>query len=629
MLDSQIFEPCLTAADGETIVCNIDPLNESEHFALNLTEPLPEPQEAQPDAPISWTTWLLELNDGVICGLFSGAGIGFDEKRVNYGCTDDTSILGEPQPGTVWTVEQIEVGHNEDGFFIKKSEIVPVIRAWQPGDPTTTGKGLTLEALKNAEYQGIYNEPVQLTDGKYEGEPFVPGGASRPTVTLHPEVYAFGDLNGDGVDDAAVILIENSGGSGNFRYLAAVINEGGAPVNVATQFVGDREQMQALTIESGEITLNMVAHGPDDPMCCPTQEATKVYKLQDDQLVEVLVALEGTLWTLVSYGDPSDPQPVLEDSEITAEFDSAEGRIHGSAGCNSYFGSYEVDGDAITFGLPGSTLMACAEPEGVMEQEVAYLAALGSAAIYHIQGDQLEMRDADGALALQFTAKPTEPAAGEAYVVQPGDWLTKIARNFYGDANAYRLIVEATNAKAAEDASFAAIDDPSLIRVGQKLWIPAQAQPVAAEGDLTLEALQNAVYQGIYDEPVQLADGRYEGEPFVPGGASRPTVTFHPEVYAFGDLNGDGVDDAVAILIESSGGSGNFRYLAAVINEGGAPVNVATQFVGDREQMQALTIEGGEITLNMVAHGPDDPMCCPTQEVTKRYRLQDDQLVEL
>jgi len=85
----------------------------------------------------------------------------------------------------------------------------------------------------------------------------------------------------------------------------------------------------------------------------------------------------------------------------------------------------------------------------------------------------------------------------------------------------------------------------------------------------------------------------------------------------------------VAILIESSGGSGNFRYLAAVINEGGAPVNVATQFVGDREQMQALTIEGGEITLNMVAHGPDDPMCCPTQEVTKRYRLQDDQLVEL
>jgi hypothetical protein len=58
-------------------------------------------------------------------------------------------------------------------------------------------------------------------------------------------------------------------------------------------------------------------------------------------------------------------------------------------------------------------------------------------------------------------------------------------------------------------------------------------------------------------------------------------------------------------------------------------VNVATSFVGDREQVQAITIEDGVITLQLVAHGPDDPMCCPSQEVTKQYRLQDDQLVEL
>ena len=502
-------------------------------------------------------------------------------------------------------------------------------KLWIPAQaqPVAAEADLTLEALQNASYQGIYDEPVQLTDGRYEGEPFVPGGASRPTVVLHPEVYAFGDLNGDGVDDAVVILIENSGGSGNFRYLAAVINQDGAPVNIATQFVGDRVQVQAITIEDGEIMLNMVAHGPEDPMCCPTQEVTKVYQLQGDQLVEVLVGLEGTTWVLVSYGDPSDPQAVLEGSEITAEFDSVEGTVKGLAGCNSYFGNYEVDGNAITFGLLGATLMACLEPEGIMQQESAYLAALDSAVTYRIQGDKLEIRNADGAVALQFIAKPIEPAAGEAYIVQPNDWLMKIAGKFYGDANAYRVIVEATNAKAAEDPSFAVIDAPSLIRVGQKLWIPAQ--PVTAEGELTLEALQNALFQGIYDEPVQLTDGRYEGDPFVPGGASRPTVVLHPEVYAFGDLNGDGVNDAVVILIENSGGSGNFRYLAAVINENGTPVNVATQFVGDREQVQAITIEDGEITLNMVAHGPEDPMCCPTQEVTKRYQLRGDQLVEL
>ena len=70
-------------------------------------------------------------------------------------------------------------------------------------------------------------------------------------------------------------------------------------------------------------------------------------------------------------------------------------------------------------------------------------------------------------------APPSQAPTGQAYIVQPGDWLMKIAEKFYGDANAYRVIVEATNAKAAEDASFGVIDNPSLIRVGQKLWIPA------------------------------------------------------------------------------------------------------------------------------------------------------------
>ncbi|MGA9348656.1 MAG: META domain-containing protein [Anaerolineae bacterium] len=304
-----------------------------------------------------------------------------------------------------------------DTLIEVSSEVIGTVK--EPSQPTAQ---LTLEALQNASYQGIYDEPVQLTDGQYEGEPFVPGGASRPTVTFHPEVYAFGDLNGDGVDDAAVILIENSGGSGNFLYLAAVINDGGAPVNVATQFVGDREQVQAIIIEDGEITLNMVAHGPDDPMCCPTQEVTKRYQLRDDQLVEVLVGLEGTMWTLVSYGDPSDPQAVLEGSEITAVFDSAEGRVSGSAGCNNYTASYAVEDTAITFGPAATTRKMCAEPEGIMEQESAYLAALASATAYQIEGHELTLTNADGVRVVTFTVFEPQ-AAGLGVVGTVWQWV--------------------------------------------------------------------------------------------------------------------------------------------------------------------------------------------------------------
>jgi uncharacterized lipoprotein YbaY/uncharacterized lipoprotein NlpE involved in copper resistance len=62
--------------------------------------------------------------------------------------------------------------------------------------------------------------------------------------------------------------------------------------------------------------------------------------------------------------------------------------------------------------------------------------------------------------------------AGQEYIVQPDDRLTTIAAEFLGDPGAYPQIIDATNAKAAEDNSFVMIDDPNLLSVGQKLWIP-------------------------------------------------------------------------------------------------------------------------------------------------------------
>src|SRR5688572_15783733 len=49
----------------------------------------------------------------------------------------------------------------------------------------------------------------------------------------------------------------------------------------------------------------------------------------------------------------------------------------------------------------------------------------------------------------------------------------------------YPAIIEATNAKAAEDNTFATISDPNVIVVGQKLWIPStQAADAITVGDL-------------------------------------------------------------------------------------------------------------------------------------------------
>jgi hypothetical protein len=85
-------------------------------------------------------------------------------------------------------------------------------------------------------------------------------------------------------------------------------------------------------------------------------------------------------------------------------------------------------------------------------------------------------------------APPGQAASGEAYTVQGGDWLTKIADKYYGDPQAYQPIIEATNTRAAADPSFAIIDNPDLIHVGQKLWIPRlQSANAIIVGDLSFE----------------------------------------------------------------------------------------------------------------------------------------------
>jgi LysM repeat protein len=62
---------------------------------------------------------------------------------------------------------------------------------------------------------------------------------------------------------------------------------------------------------------------------------------------------------------------------------------------------------------------------------------------------------------------------GQEYVVKPGDSLSRISASFYGTANRWSEIFDATNAKAREDNNFASIRNPSLIYTGQKLWIPS------------------------------------------------------------------------------------------------------------------------------------------------------------
>jgi uncharacterized membrane protein/heat shock protein HslJ len=274
-----------------------------------------------------------------------------------------------------------------------------------PKGLTRPSRTLTINDLKNAEYQSEFtaNGRVKLTNGIYR-EKIVPNSATELIITLSDKV-AYGDLNGDGDIDDAVILITNPGGSGTFRHLAIVTNQNGRPKHVASHLLGDRVKIKSLSVRTGEIAVEMITHGPNDPMCCPALEVTQNYLLQDDKLVKVQAPkLADRKWALQSFGTIGSEERPLPETEISIEF-TADGKLHGSGGCNRYFSSYETGpGGSLTIKQIGSTRMAC--PPEIMDQEMKYFRSLQGVSTFKVKQQRLQLFDGNGDQVLNYTLSP-------------------------------------------------------------------------------------------------------------------------------------------------------------------------------------------------------------------------------
>ncbi|MFC1931606.1 META domain-containing protein [Chloroflexota bacterium] len=98
--------------------------------------------------------------------------------------------------------------------------------------------------------------------------------------------------------------------------------------------------------------------------------------------------LEDTTWVLESHGPQGNLKALLADAEVTATFNSADGQVTGSGGCNGYGGSYELTGNKLA--IPGplmSTMMSCGEEKDQQEQQ--FFTTLQSAESYQIDDGKL------------------------------------------------------------------------------------------------------------------------------------------------------------------------------------------------------------------------------------------------
>jgi len=96
---------------------------------------------------------------------------------------------------------------------------------------------------------------------------------------------------------------------------------------------------------------------------------------------------------------------------------------------------------------------------------------------------------------------------------------------------------------------------------------------------------------------------------------------------AFGDLDGDGVDDAVVVLVSSGGGSGVFYSLVAVMQRNGRLETPAVRSLGDRIKINEINIRNDIVTVDMITQGPNDPLCCPTERQVLKLAVRGNKFV--
>jgi heat shock protein HslJ len=146
-----------------------------------------------------------------------------------------------------------------------------------------------------------------------------------------------------------------------------------------------------------------------------------------------------------------------------------------------------------------------------------------------------------------------------------------------------------------------------VLIVGAGVWYVTShspSTPSAATG------YKNATYV-IDGKSVTLTNGTSE-VPAAPGSASMVTTKYFGNELVT-DLNGDGRDDVVFLLTQSTGGSGTFSYVVAALNTGHGYVGSDGYLLGDRIAPQTTNVsqnpdQKGVIVVNYAVRAPGEPM---------------------
>lgn len=116
---------------------------------------------------------------------------------------------------------------------------------------------------------------------------------------------------------------------------------------------------------------------------------------------EAIGDIRGVTWLLSDIGDKT----LNNDIKTTLVFGD-EDKISGNAGCNNYFGSYELYPNGIKISNIGSTRKMCSED--VMEQEMTYLGILQKANSIKFTDYKLEIDSKAEITSIKFVSEKNQ-----------------------------------------------------------------------------------------------------------------------------------------------------------------------------------------------------------------------------
>jgi hypothetical protein len=149
--------------------------------------------------------------------------------------------------------------------------------------------------------------------------------------------------------------------------------------------------------------------------------------------------------------------------------------------------------------------------------------------------------------------------------------------------------------------------------------------PHGPTGEIRAIDWQNRTY--VLDElgPVVVKNG--EGELADDDAIGGTYTVAHP---VFGDVNGDGVEDAIIASVLSTGGTGRFSDIRIYTMKDGRVVDLAAIPGGDRGDggIRRVAVEGSAVVVerNVLAEG--DGACCASQARRERWVWRDGEITE-